>query len=87
LKPDARAMVAGCSGPLVDEWLPLPVDRFNPLPIHSNARKIANLVSRERIDIVHAHCAAAARAGTSAKGQLPVFVVTSFPIAYRATIA
>jgi glycosyltransferase involved in cell wall biosynthesis len=55
------------------------VDTFNPLRIRTNAGKLANLISSERIDIVHAQCAAAAWSAISAKDRLPVFLVTSFP--------
>ena len=86
LQSGARAIIAGEGGPLVGElrafggeWLPMAVDTFNPLRIRTNAGKLANLISSERIDIVHAQCAAAAWSAISAKDRLPVFLVTSFP--------
>ncbi len=86
LQSGARAIVAGQGGPLVGEvrafggeWLPMTTDTFNPLRIRGNARRIANLIASERIDIVHAHSAAAAWSAIAATRRMPVFLVTSFP--------
>ena len=86
LQSGARAIVAGDGGPLVGdlrafggEWLPMPNDTFNPLRINSNARKLAQLIAGERIDIVHAQSAGAAWSAISATRRMPVFLVTSFP--------
>src|SRR5450759_4227084 len=58
LQSGARAIIAGEGGPLVGElrafggeWLPMPNDTFNPLRIRGNARRLANLIASERIDI------------------------------------
>jgi glycosyltransferase involved in cell wall biosynthesis len=86
LQSGARAIVAGEGGPLVGElralggeWLSMPNDTINPLRIRSNARLLARLIAAERIDIIHAHSAAAARSALSAIHRMPVFLVTSFP--------
>lgn len=86
LQSGARAIVAGEGGPLVGElrafggeWLPMANDTLNPLRIRANARKLANLIAGERIDIVHAHSAGAARSAIAATRRMPVFLVTSFP--------
>ena len=86
LQSGARAIVAGEGGPLVGElrafggeWLPMPNDTYNPLRIRANARKLANLIAGERIDIVHAHSAGAAWSAIAATRRMPVFLVTSFP--------
>ena len=86
LQSGARAIVAGDGGPLVGElrafggeWLPMPNDTINPLRIRGNARLLAKLIAAERIDIVHAHSAGAARSALSAIHRMPVFLVTSFP--------
>ena len=86
LQSGARAIVAGDDGPLVGElrafggeFLPMPNDTINPLRIRSNARLLANLIAAERIDIVHAHSAGAARSALAATKRMPVFLVTSFP--------
>src|SRR6476661_7633824 len=64
LQSGARAIVAAAEGPLVrdlcafgGEWLPMINDTINPLRIWQNARRIADLISVERIDIVHAQSA------------------------------
>jgi glycosyltransferase involved in cell wall biosynthesis len=84
LQSGARAIVAGDGGPLVGElralggeWLPMPNDSL--LRIRSNARQIAQLIAGERIDIIHAQCAAAAWSAITATQRQPVFLVTSFP--------
>ncbi len=86
LQSGARAIVAGDGGPLVGElrafggeWLPMQNDTFNPLRIRSNAKQIANLIAGERIDIIHAQSAGAARSALSATARMPVFLVTSNP--------
>ncbi len=86
LQSGARAIVAGEGGALVGElrafggeWLPMPNDTYNPLRIRANARKLANLIAGERIDIVHAHSAGAAWSAIAATRRMPVFMVTSFP--------
>ncbi len=86
LQSGARAIVAGDGGPLVGElrafggeWLPMQNDTFNPLRIRSNAKKIANLIAGERVDIVHAQSAGGAWSALAATDRMPVFLVTSFP--------
>jgi glycosyltransferase involved in cell wall biosynthesis len=86
LKAGARAIVAGGDGPLIGElrafggeWLPMTTDTINPLRVSGNTRHLQRLISGERIDIVHAHCAAAARSALAATARQPVFTVTSFP--------
>ena len=87
LQSGARALVAGDGGPLVGElrtfggeWLPMAVDSLNPLRIARNASAIGDLISSERIDIVHAHGAAAAWSALKAVSQQqPVYLITSFP--------
>lgn len=61
------------------EWLSMRNDTFNPLRIRGNARRLANLIASERIDIVHAQSAAAAWSALAATDRMPVFLVTSFP--------
>ena len=86
LQSGARAIVAGEGGPLVGElrafggeWLPMTNDTFNPLRIRGNARRLANLIASERIDIVHAQSAGAAWSAIAATDRMPVFLVTSLP--------
>jgi glycosyltransferase involved in cell wall biosynthesis len=86
LKAGARAIIAGSDGPLVGElrafggeWLPMATDTINPLRLNGNTRHLAQLIAGERIDIVHAYCASAARSALAATSRQPVFLVTSFP--------
>jgi glycosyltransferase involved in cell wall biosynthesis len=86
LQSGARAIVAGDGGPLVGElrafggeWLPMQNDTFNPLRIRSNARRLANLIAGDRVDIVHAQSAGGAWSAIAATDRMPVFLVTSFP--------
>jgi glycosyltransferase involved in cell wall biosynthesis len=85
LQSGARAIVAGAEGPLVrdlcafgGEWLPMINDTINPLRIWQNARRLADLISVERVDIVHAQSAGGAWSGIAATKRMPVFLVTSF---------
>jgi len=86
LHAGARAVVAGEDGPLSGEldgigaeWLPMPNDTINPLRIAANARRIEQMIAGERIDIVHAQSAGAARSALTAIERVPAFLVTSFP--------
>src|SRR5476651_2894502 len=86
LQSGARAIVAGDGGPLVGElrafggeWLPMQNDTFNPLRIRGNARRLANLIAGDRVDIVHAQSAGGAWSAIAATHRMPVFLVTSFP--------
>jgi len=85
LQSGARALVACGEGTLVrhlcafgGEWVPMINDTVNLLRIRQNARKLANLISGERIDIVHAQSAGGAWSALAATNRMPVFLVTSF---------
>jgi glycosyltransferase involved in cell wall biosynthesis len=63
----ARALVATEGGRLVGElqakggeWLPFPAASKNPLGMVWNAKKLASLIKREKVDIVHARSRAPA---------------------------
>lgn len=86
LQSGARAIIAGDDVPLVGElralggeFLPMKRESFNPIQLKSNARFLHDYVLAERIDIVHAHSAAAAWSALAAVHKLPVWLVTSFP--------
>lgn len=86
LQSGARAIVAGDEGALVGklcafggEWLPMTHDTIHPIRIRKNARRIANLIADDRIDIVHAQSAGGAWSALAAIDRMPVFLVTSFP--------
>jgi glycosyltransferase involved in cell wall biosynthesis len=86
LQAGARALIAGESGALVEpltsvgaEWIPLASATVNPLKLKRNAGRIEQLVTSERIDIVHAHSAGAAWSVATAKDRIPIRLVTSLP--------
>jgi glycosyltransferase involved in cell wall biosynthesis len=85
LQADARAIVAGDGGPLVGElrafggeWVPMASETANPLTLRRNTRTIAEMVTTERVDIVHALTPSAAWSALMARGKLPFRLVTSF---------
>ena len=80
----ARALVAGDGGRLVSElqakggiWLPFPARAKNPLAMMINVRRLAKLVRRERVDLVHVRSRACAWVayGATRLGRRP-FVTT-----------
>jgi glycosyltransferase involved in cell wall biosynthesis len=86
LQSGARAIIASEDGPLAGkfstfggEWLLMINDTVNPVRIRQNARRIADLISAERIDVVHAQSAGGAWSAIAAINRMPVFLVTSFP--------
>src|SRR5689334_5817464 len=86
LQAGARALMAGRDGPLVGElkayggeWVPLPSDTTSPFTRRRNAGVIENLLTAERIDIVHAHCAASAWSARRAAAKIAVWLVTTLP--------
>jgi glycosyltransferase involved in cell wall biosynthesis len=86
LQAGARALIAGETGALVEpltsvgaEWVPLASATVNPLRLKRNAGRIEQLVTSERIDIVHAHSAGAAWSVATAKERVAVRLVTSLP--------
>src|SRR5689334_12425043 len=59
LRSGARALVAGGAGMLVGqlqalggEWVRFAGETLNPIKLRSNARMLAELIARERIDVV-----------------------------------
>jgi glycosyltransferase involved in cell wall biosynthesis len=85
LQAGARAIVAGDGGPLVGElrafggeWIPMASETANPLTLRRNTRTIAEMVTTERLDIVHALTPSAAWSALMARGRLPFRLVTSF---------
>lgn len=82
----ARALVAAEEGPLVDElrgfggeWVPLANDTINPFKLRRSARTLEELISGERIDIVHAQSAGGAWCAHMAASQIAVWLVTTLP--------
>jgi glycosyltransferase involved in cell wall biosynthesis len=86
LQAGARSIIAGEAGALVEpltsvgaEWIPLASATVNPLKLRRNAGRIEQLVTSERIDLVHAHSAGAAWSAVTAAVRAPVRLVTSLP--------
>jgi glycosyltransferase involved in cell wall biosynthesis len=82
----ARAMVAGEEGPLAEElkafggeWIPLANDTINPFKLRRSARTLEELISVERVDIVHAQSAGGAWCAHMAASQIAVWLVTTLP--------
>jgi glycosyltransferase involved in cell wall biosynthesis len=85
LQSGARALIASEGGPLVGElrafggeWLDIVTERRNPFVLRRNARRFSEIVTTERIDIIHAHSPAAAWSARKAAAKMPVKLVTSF---------
>ena len=85
LQSGARAIMAGDGGALVGElrafggeWIPLASESYNPVTLRRNARTLRDIITSERVDIVHAQSAAAAWSARKAVAKLPVRLVTSF---------
>jgi glycosyltransferase involved in cell wall biosynthesis len=85
LRSGARVIVAAEDGPLNSElqglggeWVRLVTETTNPLSITRNARTIANLVSTERVDLVHALGVGASRSAAALKKRAGVWLVHSY---------
>jgi len=82
----ARAMIAADEGPLADElkafggeWIPLVNDTGNLFKLRRSARILEELISGERVDIVHAQSAGGAWCAHLAASQIAVWLVTTLP--------
>ena len=85
LRSGARVIVAAEDGPLNGElqglggeWVRLVTDSTNPIAVTRNARTIANLVSTERVDLVHAVGVGASRAAAALKKRAGVWLAHSY---------
>jgi glycosyltransferase involved in cell wall biosynthesis len=88
----ARPLVASAGGRLVPElqakggiWLPFPAQTKNPLAMMLNQAKLADLLWREQVDIVHAHSRAPAWVAYGATRRTRTPFVTTFHGAYSAS--
>jgi glycosyltransferase involved in cell wall biosynthesis len=82
----ARALIAAENGPLVNEltaaggeWIPMVNATINPLRLRRSARRLEQIISQERVDIIHAYDAGAATSARMASAQVAVWLVTSLP--------
>src|SRR5579863_10362835 len=87
----ARPLVASAGGPLVPElqakgglWLPFPAQTRNPLAMALNQTKLADLLWREHVALVHAHSRAPAWVAYGATRRRHKPFVTTFHGAYSA---
>ncbi len=85
LRSGARVIVAAEDGPLNTElqglggeWVRLVTETANPLALSRNARTIANLVTTERVDLVHAVGVGASRSAAALKKRAGVWLVHSY---------
>ena len=85
----ARSLVAAEAGALVSElqakggiWVPFPARTRNPLSMMMNAQKLAALIRREKIDLVHVHSRASAWSALAATRLTKKPLVTSFHSSY-----
>ena len=85
----ARSLVAGEAGGLVSElqakggiWVPFPARTRNPLAMLMNVQKLASLIRREKIDLVHVHSRAPAWSALAATRLTKKPLVTSYHSSY-----
>src|SRR5215212_1014490 len=88
LRSGARVIVAAEDGPLNTElqglggeWVRLVTETTNPIALTRNARTLANLVSTERVDLVHAVGVGASRSAAALKKRAGVWLVHSYDTA------
>src|SRR5579872_1017146 len=87
-----KAVVASAGGPMVREveragalHVELPLAAKNPFVMRGNVRRLAELIRRERIDIVHARSRAPAWSALAATRRTGAHFVTTFHNAYGTT--
>lgn len=85
LRSGARAIIAGGDGPLVGEvqgfgaeWVRFDCETGNPLRLRANARRLAELIAAERIDLVHARGEGASRSAAGAKARSGTWLVHGY---------
>ena len=87
----ARALVATEGGRLVSElqakggiWIPFPAATKNPLLMWFNARRLAKIIARENVDVIHARSRAPAWVALGAAGKTNTPFVTTYHGSYSA---
>ena len=85
----ARALVATEGGRLVSElqanggiWIPFPAATKNPLLMWLNARRLAKIIQRENVDIIHARSRAPAWVALGAAQRTKTSFVTTYHGSY-----
>lgn len=89
-----RALIASEGGRLVAEvqalgglWLSFPAAAKNPLRMALNVRRLASLLAREQVDLVHVHSRAPAWVALGACRLRPTPMITTFHGAYGGSTA
>jgi glycosyltransferase involved in cell wall biosynthesis len=82
----ARAIVAGEAGEMIDElksfggeWLPFSTTHLNRSRLRANAQALDKFVTAERVHIVHAKSAGAARSAAAAASRSRICLVADIP--------
>jgi glycosyltransferase involved in cell wall biosynthesis len=90
VKAGGRALVVSSGGPLVreleragGEHIALPVHSKNPLTIRRNAGRLARLIRRHNVDLIHARSRAPAWSAYWAARRTGIPFVTTFHAAYK----
>ena len=85
LRSGARALVAGAEGPLVGElqaiggeWMEFVFSSAHLFGRHRSVRRLEEILKTERVELVHAHGAEAARQAVAASKHTPVPVMTTY---------
>lgn len=85
LRSGARALVAGGEGPLVGElqaiggeWLEFGFSSVHLFGRHRSVRRLGEILKTERVELVHAHGAEAARQAVAASKHTPVAVLATY---------
>jgi glycosyltransferase involved in cell wall biosynthesis len=85
LRSGARALVAGGEGPLVGElqaiggeWMEFGFSSAHLFGRHRSVRRLEEILKTERVELVHAHGAEAARQAVAASKHTPAPVMTTY---------
>ena len=91
VKAGFRAYVASEGGPMVREieaaggvHIPLPLASKNPITMYANVARLASLIKKNKIDIVHARSRAPAWSAYLAAKKADALFITTFHNAYKA---
>jgi glycosyltransferase involved in cell wall biosynthesis len=85
LRSGARALVAGGEGPLVGElqaiggeWMDIGFSSVHLFGRHRSVRRLEDILKTERVELVHAHGAEAARQAVAASKHTPIPVMATY---------
>ena len=90
VKAGGKALIASSGGPMVRELeragaehITLPLASKNPFTIRRNARRLAKLIRRRHVNLIHARSRAPAWSAWLAAGRTGIPFVTTFHAAYK----